>query len=108
VPASFLAEHGCGTEGRDGGHQWLLTERKRENGEGSGAGGATQRKEEGRVPGSVTPRGGGRRDGLEAGKAHSRHRRWPVGRLPCEQGSAAAHVGRLGREGAGPGPIEQC
>jgi hypothetical protein len=88
VLASFGAEHGHGTEGRDGGRRWLLTERKRENCEGSDVGGATQRKEEGRGPGSVAPRRGGRREGgLAVGKAHGRQRRWPVGRLPREQGS---------------------
>jgi hypothetical protein len=63
VPVSFGAEHGCGTEGRDGRRWWLLTERKRENGEGSGTGGATRRKEEGRGPDSVAPHRGGWRGG---------------------------------------------
>jgi hypothetical protein len=34
VPTSFSAEHGRGTEERDGGHQRLLTERQREMGGG--------------------------------------------------------------------------
>jgi hypothetical protein len=97
VLASFGAEHGHGTEGRDGGRRWLLTERKRENCEGSDVGGATQRKEEGRGPGSVAPRRGGRREGgLAVGKAHGRQRRWPVGRLPCKQGSEHGSAGEGG------------
>jgi hypothetical protein len=34
VPASFGAEHGRRTEGRDGGRQWLLTEGKGNKGGG--------------------------------------------------------------------------
>jgi hypothetical protein len=36
---------------------------KKGNGEGSDAGGATRRMEEGRGPGSIAPHGGGRRGG---------------------------------------------
>jgi hypothetical protein len=50
VPVSFSAEHGCGTERRDGG--------------GSGMGGTTRRKKGVGSPGSVAPRGGGRRGRL--------------------------------------------
>jgi hypothetical protein len=35
VLASFGAEHGRGTDERDGGRRWLLTERKRGKGRGS-------------------------------------------------------------------------
>jgi hypothetical protein len=41
---------------------------------------------------------------LAAGKARDWWRRWPVGRLPREQGSEAAHVGRTcGRGPTGEG-----
>jgi hypothetical protein len=63
VPVSFSAEHGHRTKGRDGGRRRLLIERKGGNGEGSGVGGATRSKEEGRGPSSVAPHGGGRRGG---------------------------------------------
>jgi hypothetical protein len=108
VSVRFGAEHGRGMGGNDEGHQWLLTERKREMG---------------RVLAQAAPHGGRRRGGalarsrhmeedgvggLAVGKAHGRWRWWPVWRLPREQGSGVKHVGRLGNEGAGPSPIEQC
>jgi hypothetical protein len=94
VPVSFGAEHGRRTEGRDGGHRRLLTERKRENGEGSGTGDATRRKEEGRGPGSVTPRGGGRPWGPGSRQ----------GALPAEAVAGRASATRAGERGSARGP----
>jgi hypothetical protein len=48
------------------------------------------------------------RGDLAADKARCRWRQWPVERLPREQGSGVARVGQPGKEGAEPGPIEQC
>jgi hypothetical protein len=108
VLASFGAEHGHGTEGRDGGRRWLLTERKRENCEGSDVGGATQRKEEGRGPGSVAPRRGGRREGGRGWQSARRTAGRGGGRSGVYHVSRGASVDRPGKEGAGLGPIEQC
>jgi hypothetical protein len=110
VLASFGAEHGRGTEERDGGRRWLLIERKREKGRGSAwatphrgrRGGALARS---RHTEEDSMGGGGR---LAVGKARGRWRRWPVSCLPREQGSGAARVSQPGKEGAGPGPIEHC
>jgi hypothetical protein len=56
VPTSFGAEHDRRTEGRDRGHRWLLTERKREMGKG---------------PAWAAPHGGRRRGGALAWSRHA-------------------------------------